>query len=297
MTTLQERAQAVIRACPEWYHSIELTPGIVTPGRSPLEAWTRELENLQLPDLRGKSVLDIGAYDGFFSFAAERLGAARVIALDHYVWFTDMAEYMSDWRASRQTGAAIVAPHESRHWRPSELPGRRPFDAARAFLASRVEPVVGDFMTMDLRALGRFDVVLFLGVLYHLEEPLRAMRRLAQLVAPGGLVVIETEAMQVDGLTAPLCEFFPGRELNNDPSNWWVPNAPALVGLCQAAGFQKINLLTLSPRVPARALRARLKSALAHLIFETHIPQRLGVPRAPAPLARMHYRAIVHAQL
>jgi tRNA (mo5U34)-methyltransferase len=66
MTTLQERAQAVIRACPEWYHSIELTPGIVTPGRSPLEAWTRELENLQLPDLRGKSVLDIGAYDGFF---------------------------------------------------------------------------------------------------------------------------------------------------------------------------------------------------------------------------------------
>ena len=127
--------------------------------------------HLQLPDLHGKSVLDIGAYDGFFSFSVERLGAARVVALDHYVWSIDMVEYLKDWRESKRSGAPLPAPHESRHWHPDELPGRRPFDSARELLGSKVEPIVGDFMRMDLTELGQFDVVLYLGILYHMEEP------------------------------------------------------------------------------------------------------------------------------
>ncbi len=130
--TAMERAEAVLRDCPEWYHTIELAPGVYTPGRAPIEHWEALLRSLQLPDLHGKSVLDIGAYDGFFSFAAERLGAARVVALDHYVWSADMTEYMKDWRESKRTGGPLPAPHESCHWRPDELPGRRPFDSARA---------------------------------------------------------------------------------------------------------------------------------------------------------------------
>src|SRR5512135_1491707 len=233
----KERAEAVLRSCPEWYHSIELAPGIVTPGRSPIENWEASLCSLQLPDLHGKSVLDIGAYDGFFSFAVERLGAARVVALDHYVWSVDMAEYMKDWRESKRTGAPLPAPHESRHWHPDELPGRRPFDSARELLGSKVEPVVGDLMTMDLSDLGQFDVVLYLGVLYHMEEPLRAMRRVASVTAPRGLAVIETEAMEIPGLEdRPFCEFFPGKELNNDPTNWWAPNAKAIERLCNKRG-------------------------------------------------------------
>src|ERR1700734_2144728 len=110
---LQARAKHVLQNCPEWYHSIELAPGVVTPGRAPLSTWEKTVHDLHLPDLRGKSVLDIGAYDGFFSFAAERLGASRVVALDHYVWSTDMAEYLKDWRESQRTGAPLPAPHES----------------------------------------------------------------------------------------------------------------------------------------------------------------------------------------
>jgi tRNA (mo5U34)-methyltransferase len=121
--TAQERAEDVIRSCPEWYHSIELAPDVFTPGRAPAAVWKEELGKLRLPDLRGKSVLDIGAYDGFFSFAAERLGASRVASLDHYVWFTDMSGYMKDWRESRHTGTPIPPPHESYHWRPNDLPG------------------------------------------------------------------------------------------------------------------------------------------------------------------------------
>src|ERR1700680_3171973 len=111
-----EDAKAVLRACPEWYHSIRLAPGIVTPGRRSIEDFEASLRSLQLPDLRGKSVLDIGAYDGFFSFSVEVLGASRVMALDHYVWSVDMVEYMKDWRESKQSGAPMPAPHDSRHW-------------------------------------------------------------------------------------------------------------------------------------------------------------------------------------
>lgn len=289
MSGLQERAAEVIRTHPEWYHSIELAPGVVTPGRAPIEAWEWELRNLRLPDLQGKSVLDIGAYDGFFSFAAERLGASRVVSLDHYVWSADMAAYMKEWRESCRTGAAIPAPHESRHWHPDELPGRRPFDAARALLGSRVEPVVGDFMTMDLAPLGRFDVVLFLGVLYHLAEPLEGLRRVASLTTPGGVAVIETEAVEILGLRdTPLCEFFPGAELNHDASNWWAPNGKALDGLCRAAGFREVVLLQDPP------LKRRIGGAMRY--WYGLVTRRNGQPNAKSLLPRLRYRAIAHAQ-
>ncbi len=194
-----EIAQAALRDCPTWFHSIELAPGIVTPGRKSAEVLAKELRSIKLPDLRGKSVLDIGAYDGFFSFAAERLGAARVVALDHYIWSTDMVAYTKDWEESRRTGTVLPPPHQSRHWRPDELPGRRPFDAAHQALNSKVEALVGDFMTMDLQTVGKFDVVLFMGVLYHMEEPLTTLRRLASFTASGGLAVIETAAVEVPG--------------------------------------------------------------------------------------------------
>jgi tRNA (mo5U34)-methyltransferase len=289
---LQQRAKEIIKACPEWYHSIELAPGVVTPGRQPLQAWEEELRRLRLPNLHGKSVLDIGAYDGFFSFAAERLGASRVVALDHYVWFTDMIAAMKDWRESCRTGVPTPPLDRSRHWQPDELPGRRPFDAARALLGSRVEPVVGDFMTMDVSSLGTFDVVLFLGVLYHLEEPLAAMRRVASVTAPGGLAIVETESMEIFGLRdTPFCEFFPSDELNHDPTNWWVPNGKALDGLCRAAGFREVTLLTDPPRTVGRRV-------IKHLIGGSRLlPKRLrNRVGANSSRFRVRYRAIAHAR-
>ena len=246
----EQRAKRIIEEYPEWYHSIELAPGVVTPGRAPLEVWQRTLRTLELPDLRGKSVLDIGAYDGFFSFAAERLGAARVVALDEQVWATDMAAYLAEWREAKKLGNPYPAPRESRHWRPEELPGRRPFDAARSLLASKVEPLVGNFMRVDPASIGRFDVVLFLGILYHMEEPLPAMRRVASLLKPGGFLGIETEAVEIPGAPdTAFCEFFPGSELNNDAANWWAPNAKALDGLTRAAGLVDFELVAGPPRL------------------------------------------------
>lgn len=275
-------ADAVLAQHPEWYHSIELAPGKVTPGRAPLEAWNEELRALQLPSLAGKSVLDIGAYDGFFSFAAERLGARRVVAMDHYAWSADMAAYMRDWRAAQLARSPIASPHDTHHWRPDALPGRRPFDAARAVLRSAVEPIVADFMLAPAAEIGAFDVVLLLGVLYHLEEPLTAIRRAFALTANGGTCVIETEAVELPGLgDRAACEFFPGQELNGDASNWWAPNAAALAGMCRAAGFSSVRVLPM--RQPIGALRKVAKRV-------KHLAARVPLINLP-----YRYRLIVHA--
>ena len=252
--TLEADARLLIEQYPEWYHSIELAPGVATPGRAPLAFWNEELRALQLPPLSGKSVLDVGAYDGFFSFAAERLGAARVVALDHYAWSADMTNYMREWRQSLAEGRTLPSPHQTTHWRPSELPGKAPFDAARQLLKSRVESITSDFMSTSAEMAGTFDVVLFLGVLYHVQDPFGAIRKMRELTAPGGMCIVETEAMEIPGTgSRALCEFFPTDELNHDASNWWAPNEAALVAFCRAAGFSSVR--TLPERQPLSPLR------------------------------------------
>jgi len=249
----------VLAACPEWFHSIELAPGVVTPGRHSPAELAQQWNCLGLGDLTGRSVLDIGAYDGYYSFRAEQAGSQRVVAQDHYVWSADLVACMAAWRASTTAGGAPLPPAETTsHWDPVGLPGKRPFDLAHRALGSRVEAVVADLMAMDVASLGTFDVVLFLGVLYHLKDPLGALERVARLTAPGGVALIQTMATEIAGVPTPAWEHFPGQELNNDPSNWWAPNAVALVGACRAMGFTRVSPLTETPYI---GRLARLRAA------------------------------------
>ncbi|HEX7784685.1 MAG TPA: hypothetical protein VF653_00555, partial [Methylomirabilota bacterium] len=74
-----------------WFHSIDLGHGVVTPGTKPSKALRAEADAIFGPlDLRGKSVLDIGAWNGYFSFEAKRRHAERVLATDHYCWSPDI---------------------------------------------------------------------------------------------------------------------------------------------------------------------------------------------------------------
>ena len=67
-----------------WWHRIDLGNGIITPG---IDSTLERLKTLHMPDdLHGKNVLDIGAWDGFFSFEAKRRGASRVLAIDSFCW-------------------------------------------------------------------------------------------------------------------------------------------------------------------------------------------------------------------
>lgn len=240
-----------------WWHSIDLGDGIVTPGTKDPEQLRAEWEALDLPDLDGRTVLDIGTWDGWFAFEAERRGAARVVALDHYVWALDISACQRYWESCRESGEEPERYHRVPGlWHPQELPGKRGFDVAREALGSSVETVVADFESLEARELGTFDVVLFLGVLYHLQDPLRGLRRLAALTE--GLAVIETQAVYVPGLEErPLWEFYPGAELEHDVENWWAPNLAALEGACRAGGFDHVETLA-GPGEEVRASRDRL---------------------------------------
>jgi tRNA (mo5U34)-methyltransferase len=239
-----------VASSPGWFHSIDLGGGVVTPGIKSADQLAHELDRMCLPDLHGSTVLDIGAWDGYFSFACERAGASRVVALDHYSWSVDWPAAIRYVQHCTKENLPIQPWHEVPSvWRPWRLPGRRNFETAHEALKSRVEPVVGDIATVPTNRLGTFDVVLFLGVLYHLEDPLGVLRRVAEVTA--GLAIIETEAIAIHGHDErALFEFFPTDERAGDPTNWWAPTEQGLRGLCRAAGFTDVKVVLGAPVEP-----------------------------------------------
>jgi tRNA (mo5U34)-methyltransferase len=206
-----------------WYHTLDFGNGIRTPG---VDDTPFRLNRLALPErLTGRSVLDVGAWDGFFSFEAERRGAARVVATDHFAWNVG-------WGTGQ---------------------GKAGFQLARDVLQSKVEDVEVDVMALSPQVVGTFDVVLFLGVLYHVKEPLSALERVASVTRD--LLIVETVVDMV-GITRPAAAFYPADELGSDPTNWWGPNIPALHGMLRAVGFASVETVTPTPSVAWRAMRA-----------------------------------------
>lgn len=207
-----------------WYHTIDLGGGVVTAGvdNTPLR-----LARIGLPaSLAGRTVLDIGAWDGFFSFEAERRGAARVVASDYYSWH----------------GVG---------WGTTD--GKAGFRLAKEALSSSVEDADVDVMQLSPERLGTFDLVLFLGVLYHLPDPLGALERVAAVTQ--GQLILETVVDMV-GLSRPAMAFYPNDELNADPTNWWGPNHAAVSAMLRRVGFAHVQPLTAAPSAPFRAARA-----------------------------------------
>ena len=272
-----------------WWHSIDFGDGVCTPGYKTPERLAFEVEQMRLPDLHGKSVLDIGAWDGFFSFEAERRGAARVVALDHFVWCLHTPKQHQYVQRCRDQGVT-PRPYEEvpEIWDPVGLPGKQGFDIAHTVLDSKVESMVADFMEADLDRLGTFDVVFFLGVLYHMKHPLLALERVARLT--GEVAVVETEAIEVPGLEdRSLCEFYEGDELAGDVTNWWSPNLAALAGLCRAAGFSRVE-----PTGATEGGQPHDPPAVVPGRFRQRLRRAEAAPRPPAGPPR-RYRVTVHA--
>jgi tRNA (mo5U34)-methyltransferase len=261
-----------------WYHSIDLGDGVMTKGQSVMAEMVTEA---QLPDFRGRSVLDIGAWDGYYSFLAEQRGAARVVALDHYAWGVDFTARTEYWNDCFARGVLPDQSRDTREFWRADLPGRRGFDLAHRVLNSRVEPIVADFTTVDVSTLGTFDIVLYLGVLYHMKEPLTCLERLRAVTRE--IAVIETEAAQVPGNAGrSLLELHAGGELNADFGNWYVPTVEALCSLVRASGFSSAEVV----RGPSPT-RSRLSARVARRLH------MLPSDR-PNPAAK-NYRAVVNA--
>jgi tRNA (mo5U34)-methyltransferase len=187
-----------------WHHQIDLGGGLITPGR---DRSAQKLQALELPPLTGKTVLDIGAWDGYFSFAAERLGASRVVALDSVIWHNV---------------------------------SKAPFEIARKVLHSQVEDAELEVLDINPESVGEFDVVFFLGVLYHMRDPMAALEAVASVTKE--LLVVETLA-DLTFTRRPAAAFYPGSYIGGDHSNWWGPNAAALVGMVREFGFKDVRII------------------------------------------------------
>ncbi|HEY0876653.1 MAG TPA: DUF1698 domain-containing protein [Vicinamibacterales bacterium] len=218
-----DELQAQVAAI-RWYHTIDLGRGVVTPG---IDNTPERLARIHLPqDLSGKSVLDIGAWDGFFSIETKRRGASRVVAADHYAW------HGVGWGTGR---------------------GKAGFELARSASNLEIEDVDVDVLDLSPDSLGTFDVVLFLGVLYHVPNPLLALERVASVT--GNLLILET-VVDMIGITRPAAAFYPGRELSDDPTNWWGPNHAAVIGMLKTVGFSRVDVITPTPSPIFRGARA-----------------------------------------
>ena len=172
----------------------------------------RRLRLLQIPDdLSGWSVLDIGAWHGFFSFECERRGAERVVAVDRFAW---------------------------------DRFGMDEFLEAKARLGSRVEHRHLDVHELDPAEVGQFDLVLLLGVFYHLRNPLQALERVHAVTKR--LLICETHVLlPFVHERYPLVPFFPGDEHATERPRELcaMPTLEALRQMLESVGFSDVNVV------------------------------------------------------
>lgn len=191
-----------------WFHQIDLGNGIITPGQ---DNSAEKLLRIKMPKkLDGMTVLDIGAWNGFFSFEAESRGASRVLATDSYAWQT--------WD------------------------GKSGFDLARRALNSKVQALEIDILDLSPDIIGTFDLVLCLGVLYHMRHPLLSLEKVFSVT--GNQLILET-TVELFSEDRPAMVFYPGTEFANDPTNWCGANPAAVIAMLKTAGFSKVELVSL----------------------------------------------------
>lgn len=225
---LRDRVAAI-----RWFHTIDLGRGVVTPGEDDSAA---KLGTLGMPErLDGVSVLDVGAWDGFFSFEAERRGASRVLATDDFCWGGP------GWGT------------------------KAGFDLAHEALGSRVESREVGVLDLSPETVGVFDVVLFLGVLYHMPHPLLALERVAGVT--GRQLILET-GTDMTWFRKPLLAYYPGDEAAGDETNWCGPNPAAVIAMLRTAGFREVRVhhRLAPPRALARSARQTLTRRRLFLI-------------------------------
>jgi tRNA (mo5U34)-methyltransferase len=236
-----------------WHQRWEIFPAVFTPGHNDVEFLCNAT---CLPrDLSGKRVLDVGAWNGCFSFECERRGAEEVIALD------------------------------------LENPDDTGFNRLKKLLGSAVRHVNGSVYTLSPREFGTFDIILFFGVLYHLRHPLLAIDRLRSVCT--GEVFVEThviddhawlrspstlppEMLSVLRKT-PIWRQYGAFELHpQDQSNWFGPNVAAVMEAFQTAGFEVAHTESWPGRA---AFHARATAVPARLLQETYeaFPVNRGV--------------------
>lgn len=213
-----------------WYQMWEIEPGLVTPGTS--NDVVALLSGMRAPaDMSGMRVLDIGPWNGCCSFECERRGAAEVIAI------------------------GVQNPEETG------------FNKIKRHLKSNVEHRLGSVYDLNPVLLGKFDFILFFGVLYHLRYPLLGLDNIRR-VSRGTLLVesacADNNLATVSSGTSiakfapafrnvPFMEFYRSSELGGDSSNWFSPNSLCMTHLLLSSGFDPEFVEVYGHRLRAKA--------------------------------------------
>jgi tRNA (mo5U34)-methyltransferase len=186
-----------------WFHSIPFPDGRITAGNKSMAQQQHELRCWQFPaDLTGKTMIDIGCADGFYSIVGRARGAARVLSIDDQQ--TMGLQFLLENK---------VYPIEYRKL---------------------------DVMSPEFADLEPFDFVHFAGVFYHLQNPVEAFKRVRRITRE--VALIEGHINETYGRELPYAVYYEGSELNNDPTNWWGPNLPCLEAMIRTAGFSRYQL-------------------------------------------------------
>ena len=214
-----ERDEAARRvAALDWYHTIDLGGGLLTPGVYDHRPY---LARYRLPvDLRGRRALDVGAASGYFSFELERRGAA-VLATDLPGWFEH--DFGPTYQADQDTESGQRYLNE-------------PFEVARRILGSRVEKRQLNIYDLAPATVGEFDLVFCGSLLIHLTDPIRALWKLAGVTRPDGQAIIATVISQAHA-DEPVA-LLTGQ---NHGDTWWAPTRTALELLVALAGFAALE--------------------------------------------------------
>lgn len=172
--------------------------------------------------IANKRILDIGCGDGDMAFLCEMLGAREVAAID---WPDTNFNFMQGVRALREQ------------------------------LHSRIHVISGNLEDMDMSFLGIWDMILFLGTLYHLPNPIRVLRKLSVIAAQifsstrvldvlPGETKPQLSERQVGYLLTPL-------ESNNDNTNWWILSEAAVKVMFERSGWRVLRSRRIDPLVGA----------------------------------------------
>jgi tRNA (mo5U34)-methyltransferase len=216
-----------------WYHEFDFPNGLVARSTAPDAAshralWAFMKEQLNRIDFTGKSVLDIGCWDGYWSFLAESRGAARVLATDD----------------ATQNFAASAG-----------------VELAKELLGSAIE-IRKDVSVYQLtRVGGTFDIVLFLGVYYHLVDPIYAIAEIRDRCHESSLVVVEGDYMPEASMGVATSAFF---DIGHG-SRCFVPTLPCLRQIMEAAYFEIVSEATYdgSPEQPVHRVLAVYRPIVA----------------------------------
>jgi tRNA (mo5U34)-methyltransferase len=219
----REHIEQRVRELGDWFHNMNLGGVQTAPahflGDYPAVKWQR-FEHAIPQDLTGKSVLDVGCNAGFYSIEMKRRGAARVVAVD------SDARYLAQARFAAEVAEADI---DFREMSVYELPS------------------LGE----------RFDVVLFMGVLYHLRHPLLALDLLHEHIV-GDLMVFQSmlrgspdkRRFEADYRFWQMAHFedpayprmyFVEHQYAGDPTNWWIPNRACAEAMLRSAGFTVVD--------------------------------------------------------